>query len=84
MEDQVATPSGIGLIDAGKNTLEVFAVMDTTKGKDLSAGIFERGSTVEEFFIVKNEETVVEDPGIPQSQGSVLFFKSINLLLRQV
>ena len=77
-------PSGIGLIDAGKNAFEVFAVVDSAYGKDLSAGILDGGSAVVEFFIVKNEETVVEDPGIPQSQGSVLFFKSSNLLLRQV
>ena len=58
--------------------------MDTAYGKDLSAGILEGSSAIEELFIVKNEKTVVEDPGIPQSQGSVLFFKSSNLLLRQV
>ena len=77
-------PSGIGLIDAGKNVLEVFAVVDSAYGKDLSAGILERSSAIEELFVVENEKAVVEDSGIPHGQGSVLFFKSINLLLRQV
>ena len=63
-DGQIAAPSGIGLFDAGKNSLQVFAVMDTAKGKNLSAGILERGSAIEELIGVENKKAVVEDPGI--------------------
>ena len=32
-------------------------------GKDLSAGMSEKGCAVEEFFVVRNREAVEEEPG---------------------
>ena len=33
------------------------------EGKDLSAGMFQRDCAVEEFFVVRNREAGVEEPG---------------------
>ena len=50
----------IGFSDSGEDSPEEFFIMDAAYGKDLSSGILEGGSAVEEFLVIKDEEAVVE------------------------